>query len=99
MPRPRGNNVKPSFGLTFTGSAADQDLAANLLGSPYYPQRVHLIDVGTYALEFEAIPRAGQPRHTLTVTLTADNVPLTLNLPVAKLLAGTTNDAQLVAEY
>jgi hypothetical protein len=99
MPRPRGNNVKPSFGLTFAGSAGDQDLAAKLLDSPYYPQRVHLIDVGTYALEFEAVPKKGQPRHTLTVTLTADNVPLTLELPVAKLLAATTDDAQLVAEY
>lgn len=99
MPRPRGNNVKPSFGLTFIGSAVDQDLAAYLESSPYYPQRVHLIDVGTYALEFEAIPRAGQPRHTLTVTLTADNIPLTLNVPAVKLLAATTNDAQLVAEY
>lgn len=99
MPRPRGNNVKPSFGLTFTGSAVDQDLAAKLLDSPYYPQRVHLIDVGTYALEFEAVPQLDGARHMLTVTLTADNVPLMLELPVAKLLAATTNGAQLVAEY
>lgn len=99
MPRPRGNNIKPSFGLTFTGSAVDQNLAAQLDSSPYYPQRVHLIDVGTYALEFEATPRAGQPRHTLTVTLTADNIPLTLQLPAVKLLAATTDDVQLIAEY
>ena len=99
MPRPRGNNVKPSFGLTWTGSAGDQDLAAKLKDSPYYPQRVHLIDVGTYALEFEAIPRTGDARHTLTVTLTADNIPLTLQLPPVKLLAATTNGVQLIAEY
>lgn len=98
MPRPRGNNVKPSFGLTFIGGA-DQSLASELSSSPYYPQRVHLIDVGTYALEFEAVPREGQPRHALTVTLTADNIPLTLELPVAKLLAATTDDVQLIAEY
>jgi hypothetical protein len=99
MPRPRGNNVKPSFGLTFIGSAVDQDLTAHLKDSPYYPQRVHLIDVGTYVLEFEAVPSVGGANHTLTVTLTTDNLPLTLNVPVKRLMAGTTNDAQLVAEY
>jgi hypothetical protein len=104
MPRPRGNNVKPSFGLTFKGdSNNDVPLGAKLNSSPYYPQRIHLIDVGTYVLEFEAIPRSGKPRHTLAVTLSTYH-PLTLDLPAVKLLATdgvntTTDDVQLVAEY
>lgn len=98
MARPRGHHVKPSFALTYTG-AGDQSLVAELKGSPYLPQVVHLIDAGTYALEFEAVPREGQPAHAATILLTADNVPLTLRSPVKTLLAGTTNGVQLIAEY
>jgi len=99
MPRPRGNNVKPSFSLTWKGSASDQSLIAELSSSPYLPQIVHLIDVGTYVIEFEGEPRTGQPKHTATIVLTARNIPLTLYSPAAVLKAGTTNNAQLVAEY
>lgn len=105
MPRPRGNNVRSSFGLTFKGdSNNDVDLASELSSSPYYPQKVRLIDIGTYVLEYEAIPRSGEPRHTQAITLTADNVPLELTTPPVKLLATdgvdtTTDDVQLVAEY
>jgi hypothetical protein len=99
MARPRGNNVPPSFALRYLGAASDVSLEAEVDSSPYLPQCVHLLDAGTYVLEFEGRPRAGEPRHTATIVLTADNVPLTLKSPVAVLKAATTNDVQLVAEY
>lgn len=99
MARPRGNNVKPSFALTYIGAAADVPLEAKIDTSPYLPQKVHLIDAGTYVLEFEARPGHDEPRHTATIVLTADNIPLTLEVPVHTLKAATTNGVQLVAEY
>jgi hypothetical protein len=99
MARPRGNNVPTTFCHTWIGSAADQTLVQELYSSPYLPHRVHLIDVGTYVLEFEAVPREGEPRHTATIVLTAENVPLTLESPAVRLLSGTDNGLQLVAEY
>ena len=99
MPRPRGNNVPTTFCYTWIGSAADQELVRDLVDSPYLPHRLHLIDVGTYVIEFEAVPRLGQPRYTATIVLTADNIPLTLDSPAVALKAATTNGVQLVAEY
>jgi hypothetical protein len=60
---------------------------------------MHLIDAGTYVLEFEAISRIGQPRYAATIVMTADNVPLTLEGSFVALKAATTNGVQLIAEY
>lgn len=99
MPRPRGNNVKPSFPLRFVGSASDQSLVAYINDSPYLPQKVHLINEGTYVLESEVIPKPGEPPHSATIVLSTDNIPFTITSPVAVLKAATTNGVQLVAEY